>query len=186
MASSTVAKDAVDEGEQRQAAQGIHDQFQWNESSEDEKDNDDNHEFFDARDTEFHSTSSSSAAATETNAEADLLHKRLNAQLSTNETPTKKTPGTLAFVSFQSTIVFFAEDPYFIDEEVLVEREALLTEEDKEVSAIRSSTLRSDRRSLRNATKNRKRRRTKVTTCSVAVNTIKLYRSTAMQFLFVR
>lgn len=28
---------------------------------------------------------------------------------------------------------FFSEDPYFIDEEVLIEREALLTEEDKEV-----------------------------------------------------
>jgi hypothetical protein len=30
-------------------------------------------------------------------------------------------------------ICVFAEDPYFIDEELLVEREALLTAEDKEV-----------------------------------------------------
>ncbi len=30
-------------------------------------------------------------------------------------------------------IFFFSEDPYFVDEELLTEREALLTEEDKEV-----------------------------------------------------
>jgi len=34
--------------------------------------------------------------------------------------------------------LFLSEDPYFVDEELLVEREALLTEEDKEVRSFMS------------------------------------------------
>ncbi|CAF0768493.1 unnamed protein product [Adineta ricciae] len=93
MASSTVKKDDADH-DQWQAAQTGHDQFEWHQSN-------------------FHQNPSSS---TEPNTDADLLHNRLNAQLSTDETTKKTKP----------------EDPYFIDEELLIEREALLSEEDKE------------------------------------------------------
>ncbi|CAF1633357.1 unnamed protein product [Adineta ricciae] len=113
MASSTVKKDDADH-DQWQAAQTGHDQFEWHQSSDDEENDDaNNHEFFDAHDTDFHQNPSSS---TEPNTDADLLHNRLNAQLSTDETTKKTKP----------------EDPYFIDEELLIEREALLSEEDKE------------------------------------------------------
>lgn len=84
----------------------VHNQDDWEPSSDDN--DDDNHEFYDAPET---------TTTTEVNREAELLHERLNSQLSTNETvEKKKTP----------------EDPYFIDEELLTERETLLTEEDKE------------------------------------------------------
>ena len=75
------------EQEQWETVQTAH---QWNESSDDEKDDIDHHEFYDAQDTDFHHQQSST---TETNAEAELLHKRLNAQLSTNEEVKKKSPG---------------------------------------------------------------------------------------------
>jgi hypothetical protein len=78
MATSNIKKDD-DEHEKWEAAEAIH---KWNDSSDDEKDDIDHHEFYDAHDT-----------STETNAEADLLHKRLNAQLSTNEEVKKKSPG---------------------------------------------------------------------------------------------
>ena len=136
MASSTVKKDDDDARQQRAAAPGIHDQFQWNDSSDDEKDDGDNHEFFDAHDTDFHPNQS---PTTESNTEADLLHNRLNTQLSTSEETKKKTPGKsnliIPYRVFSLSLPFL-EDPYFIDEELLVEREALLTEEDKEVCAV--------------------------------------------------
>lgn len=80
-----------------------HDQQQWNDLSDDDddigEDNDpDNHEFFDAHDTEFPQQSPpSQTTSTEINPEAELLHKRLNAQLSTNEETTKKpkSPGSI-------------------------------------------------------------------------------------------
>jgi len=92
MATANIKKDDNDDHEQWQAAQTIHDQHQWNESSDDdEKDDVDNHEFFDAHDTDF---SQNQSASREVNAEAELLHKRLNAELSTNdETIKKKSPG---------------------------------------------------------------------------------------------
>ncbi len=86
MATSNINK----EDEQWEAAQTIHNQHQWNDSSDDDNDDPDNHEFFDANDTEFHHNQSSSA---EVNAEAELLHNRLNAQLSTEEEAKKKSPG---------------------------------------------------------------------------------------------
>lgn len=88
MASSNIKKD--EEHGQWETTQSIHNQHQWNDSSDDDKDNVDDHEFFDANDTDFHHQQSTS---TESHTEADLLHKRLNAQLSTNEVPKKKTPG---------------------------------------------------------------------------------------------
>ena len=79
-----------DDNEQWQNAQMIHDQHQWKDSSDD--DDVDNHEFFDAHDTDFKHEPSSPAA--KANTEADLLHERLNAQLSTSEPVTKKkSPG---------------------------------------------------------------------------------------------
>ncbi|CAF1175978.1 unnamed protein product [Adineta steineri] len=109
MATSNIKKD----DEQWESIQTMHNQHQWNESSDDEKDDIDNNEFFDAHDTDHHINQPPS---TEVNTEAELLHNRLNSQLHTDEVPKKKSP----------------EDPYFIDEELLVEREKLLTEEDKE------------------------------------------------------
>ena len=81
----------TDDNEQWQNAQVIHDQHQWKDSSDD--DDVDNHEFFDAHDTDF-KHEPSSPTTTNVNAEANLLHERLNAQLSTDETVTKKkSPG---------------------------------------------------------------------------------------------
>ncbi|CAF1543146.1 unnamed protein product [Rotaria sp. Silwood1] len=102
-----------DEREQWQAAQTAYNPHKWADLSDEEDDDIDNPEFFDAHDNDFHQNPSSS---TEGHAEAELLHNRLNSQLSTSEQVQKKSP----------------EDPYFMDEELLVEREALLTEEDKE------------------------------------------------------
>ncbi|CAF3605182.1 unnamed protein product, partial [Rotaria sp. Silwood2] len=113
MATSNI-KSEDEEHEKWQTAQATtHNPHKWADFSDDENDDIDNHEFFDAHDTDFHQNQSPS---TEAHAEAELLHKRLNSQLSTNEQEEKKSP----------------EDPYFIDEELLTEREALLTEEDKE------------------------------------------------------
>jgi hypothetical protein len=86
MATSNINK----EDEQWETAQTIHNQHQWDNSSDDDNDNTDNHEFFDANDTDFHHNPASS---TEVNAEAELLHDRLNAQLSTKEESKKKSPG---------------------------------------------------------------------------------------------
>jgi hypothetical protein len=82
MATSNIKKDD-DEHEQWETADAIH---KWNDSSDDEKDDIDHHEFYDAHDTNIH-------PSTETNTEAELLHKRLNAQLSTDEQVKKKSPG---------------------------------------------------------------------------------------------
>jgi hypothetical protein len=87
MASANINKD---DNEQWQAPQTIHDQHQWNDSSDDEEKNDvDNHEFFDAHDTDF------TQNQTSTNPDVELLHERLNADLSTKEEATaqKKSPG---------------------------------------------------------------------------------------------
>lgn len=99
MATSNIKHDDED-NEQWQAAQTIHDQHQWNPSSSDEDDEEkggvDNHEFFDAHDTDFnhHQQQQQQTTTTEINPEADLLHQRLNAQLSTDEEPKKKkSPG---------------------------------------------------------------------------------------------
>jgi hypothetical protein len=91
MATSNIKKED-EEYEQWQTAQTIHNQHQWNDSSDDDgKDDIDNHEFFDAYDTDFNHNQSSS---TEVNPEAELLHNRLNSQLSTNEEVIKKkSPG---------------------------------------------------------------------------------------------
>jgi hypothetical protein len=88
MATSNINKQD-DDNEQWQTAQDLHNQHQWDNSSDD--DGVDNHEFFDAHDTDFNHNQPS---PTQVNAEAELLHNRLNTQLSTNEEVTKKkTPG---------------------------------------------------------------------------------------------
>lgn len=64
----------------------VHNQHDWEPSSDDDDDND-NHEFYDAPET-------TPPITTEVNREAELLHERLNSQLSTSETvEKKKTPG---------------------------------------------------------------------------------------------
>ncbi len=89
MATSNIKKEDH-EDQQWEAAQTIHNPHQWNDSSDDDEKNDvDNHEFFDAHDTDFNHNQSTS---TEGNTEAELLHKRLNAQLSTHEVIKKKSP----------------------------------------------------------------------------------------------
>ncbi|CAF1022717.1 unnamed protein product [Rotaria sordida] len=118
-----------EEYEQWHAAEAMRNPHQWADSSDDENDDIDNHEFFDAHDTELHKNPSSS---TEGHAEAELLHKRLNSQLSTDEQVQKKSP----------------EDPYFIDEELLAERETLLTEEDKEKRHKESQTSKEEGNNL--------------------------------------
>jgi hypothetical protein len=90
MATSNI-KQEDDEHDQWQTAQTIHNQHQWNDLEDDDDDDIDNHEFFDAHDTDIHHNPLTS---TEVNPEAELLHKRLNAQLSTNEENIKKkSPG---------------------------------------------------------------------------------------------
>ncbi len=94
MAASNIRKEDED-NDQWQTAQTLHNQQQWKDFSDDDdddaKDDIDNHEFFDAHDTDFNQHPSPS---TEVNAEAELLHKRLNAQLSTSEeVKKKKSPG---------------------------------------------------------------------------------------------
>ena len=96
MATANINKD--DNGndhEQWQAAQTIHDQHQWNDSSDDDEDKNDvdNHEFFDAHDTEFTQNQTSTITG---NPDVELLHERLNANLSMNEEAAaakKKSPG---------------------------------------------------------------------------------------------
>jgi len=68
----------------------VHNQRDWEPSSDDD-DDDDNHElFYDAPET----TPPITTTTTEVNREAELLHERLNSQLSTSETvEKKKTPG---------------------------------------------------------------------------------------------
>jgi hypothetical protein len=91
MATSNIKKD--DEGhEQWEAAETIHNQHQWSDSSDDDID----HKFYDAHDTDLHHNQSPPPpppSSTSTNDEAELLHKRLNDQLSTDDTPKKKSPG---------------------------------------------------------------------------------------------
>jgi hypothetical protein len=90
MATSNIKKD--DEGhEQWEAAETIHNQHQWSDSSDDDID----HKFYDAHDTDLHHNQSPPppASSTSTNDETELLHKRLNDQLSTDDTPKKKSPG---------------------------------------------------------------------------------------------
>jgi hypothetical protein len=87
MATSNIKKQEDEDYDQWQTA---HNQHQWDDSSDEEKDDIDNHEFFDAHDTDFNHNQ---ATSTEGNTEAELLHKRLNAQLSTHEEIKKKSPG---------------------------------------------------------------------------------------------
>lgn len=101
-------------------------QHRWSDSSEHDGE-DDNNEFFDAPEV--------SAPA---NPQPEFLHKRLNEQLPAQETVKPKSPGSdsLSRSLRSSWDQFrFLEDPYFIDEDALVEREALLTDEEKEVKS---------------------------------------------------
>ena len=90
MASASSPKD---DDKSWQNAQHIHDEHQWKDSSD--EDDLDNQQFFDAHDTDFKEHRPSSPISTSgVNVEADLLHQRLNTQLSTNESTTpKKSPG---------------------------------------------------------------------------------------------
>ena len=82
-----------DEHEQWESASRIvHQPHEWSDSSDDDNDDVDNQEFFDADDTDFNQNQSPSTKA---NAEANLLHERLNAQLSTNEKDKKTLPGKI-------------------------------------------------------------------------------------------
>lgn len=79
-----------EENEQWKTIQDPHDPHQWSDSSDDENDHLEDPEFFDAKDDICNPSQSPS---TENKAEADLLHNRLNAQLSTDEKKPKKSPG---------------------------------------------------------------------------------------------
>ncbi|CAF3343479.1 unnamed protein product [Rotaria socialis] len=128
MATANIKKED-DDPEQWQTTQGMREPHHWTDSSEDDNEDVDTNEFFDAHDTEFQQNQSPS---TQTNTEAKLLHERLNADLSTNETVTKKSP----------------EDPYFIDEDLLIERDALLTDEEKETRYQESKTSKDEGNNL--------------------------------------
>ena len=99
--------------------------------------------------------------------EANLLHQRLNEQLNIEKPK--------------------IEDPYFIDEDLLKEREALLNDDEKEVNDVeRSKTNERTFRRFRNVTANLRRAKTKETNCSVVENSIRLWPSTAKLCRFVR
>lgn len=90
MASASSKKD---DEKSRQNPTNIHDEHQWKDSSD--EDDLDNQQFFDANDADFHEQRPASPLSTSgVNAETDLLHQRLNSQLSTNEsTKSQKSPG---------------------------------------------------------------------------------------------
>ena len=128
MATANAKKDER-EADQWRPTRTDDNQHRWSDSSENE-DEDDHHEFFDA-----------SEVSAPANPQPELLHKRLNEQLPTQETVKPKSPGSdsLSHSLHSSWDKFcFLEDPYFIDEDALVEREALLTEEEKEVKSFQN------------------------------------------------
>jgi hypothetical protein len=107
----------------------------WRQFSDSDEDEIDEHEFFDAHDTDI------AVPSTKLNTnDNDLLHERLNQHLSTETKVKDKSPGLIRqlylFIVEYDCHSYYLEDPYFIDEDLLIEREAMLTDDDKAVNYV--------------------------------------------------